>query len=365
MRYAMIMAGGSGTRLWPVSRGERPKQLAPLIDGRSMLAIAVDRAAGLVPEERRYICTGEAHRAAIREALPSFTDDRILGEPTGRDTVNAVGFTAAALAKQDPEAVFAVLTADHLIEPEERFRECVDLGFRLVEDDPTRLVTFSIAPTHPATGFGYVERGEPIAIGGGENRAFVVKQYVEKPDLERAKEYIAAGTFGWNSGMFVWRASTALEAIRKFKPDSYDGLMTIAEAWGTSKQASVLNDVYPTLPKQSVDYAIMEPASGSDDFEVATVVADVQWRDVGSWPSFAETLSGDSSGNRIDAADGDVTTLDCGETLVVNKQPGHHVAVLGLEGFVVVHTERATLVMPAEQAERLKALHGMLPEDIR
>src|SRR6267142_3885066 len=160
MRHAMIMAGGSGTRLWPMSRKSRPKQLLPFIGGRSLLEIAASRLEGLVPPQRRLICTNEAFRAAILQALPQFSDEQILGEPVGRDTVNAVGLTAAVLLKADPHAIFAVLTADHLIEPQEEFARKFDLGFRLIEDDPARFVTFSIKPTFPATGYGYVERGE-------------------------------------------------------------------------------------------------------------------------------------------------------------------------------------------------------------
>lgn len=368
MRYAMIMAGGAGTRLWPMSRKGLPKQLVPFIGGKSLLEIAAERLEGIVPAERRYICTGEAHRAPIRRSLPSFTDGRILGEPTGRDTVNAVAFTAAVLHKLDPGAVFAVFTADHLIEPAEEFRSCVEIAFRLVEENPRRLVTFSITPTYPATGFGYVERGEPIA--GAQNRglAFRVKRYVEKPSLEKAKEYLASGAFGWNAGMFVWKASIVLDALKKLKPETHAGVTKIASAWGTKDQQRMLAEVYPTLPKTSVDYALMEPATGPEGaalgLEVATVVSNVRWKDVGSWPSYAETLPADANGNTASGPPGaPVTSLDCRNTLVVNAEPGHRVTTLGLEGVVVVHTKDATLVMPAAQAERLKDLHGLLPDE--
>lgn len=369
MRYAVIMAGGAGTRLWPVSRADRPKQLVPLVrrNGRSMslLEIAADRLEGLVGARERYICTNESYRSMIRSVLPKFTDDLILGEPTGRDTVNAVGFAAAVIHKRDPNAVFAVLTADHLIEPADLFRDRMELGFELVEQDPSRLVTFSIQPTYPATGFGYVERGNGLPNSRG--LGFKVERFVEKPSLEKAQAYLESGTFGWNSGMFVWKASTILDCLRRYKPESYQGLMKIQSAWGTPDQARVLNEVYPTLPKISVDYAIMEPASreqarASDGVKVCTVLMDLTWLDVGSWPSFAQTLTPDGEGNTVS---GNGRAMKSKNTLVVNSDDRHHVAVLGCEGIIVVHTEDATLVMPASQSEDIKSLHAALPEKLR
>lgn len=373
MRYAMIMAGGAGTRLWPMSRSDRPKQLVPFIrrGGRmmSLLEIAAERLEGLVPPERRYICTNEAYRAPIRAALPKFGDGQILGEPVGRDTVNAVGFGAAVLHKLDPDASFAVLTADHLIEPADLFRDLIELGFELVEKDASRLVTFAIKPTHPATGYGYVERGAELADAKG--RAFRVERFVEKPSRERAQAYIESGAFAWNAGMFVWKAATFLDCLRRYKPESYAGLMRIAEAWGTPDQQRVIEEVYPTLPKISVDYAVMEPATreqartaanARDGVKVCTVLMDLTWLDVGSWPSFATTLEPDADGNRVS---GKGTVYRCENTLVVNSDDRHTVAVLGAEGLIVVHTEDATLVMPAERAEELKLLHGELPERLK
>lgn len=388
MRYAMIMAGGAGTRLWPMSRKDQPKQLIRFItregDSRphSLLELADRRLKGLIEPSRRYICTAEAYRDAIRTQLPSYKDEQVLGEPAARDTVNAVGFAAAVLAKEDKDAVFAVLTADHVIEPEDDFRERMDLGFRLVENDPHRFVTFSIKPTYAATGFGYVERGTPVrdkkhgkhpAIDGVKEHAYQVARFVEKPDLPHAQVYVKSGDFAWNSGMFVWKASTFLEALEKFKPESYEGLMKIQAAWGTKKARSVLESVYPTLPKTSVDYAVMEPASklalksaGKGDearFSVCTVQMDVRWLDVGSWPSFAETVPADKSGNRATGT-GEAVLLGGKNNLVVTTK-GHTVAVLGCEDLIVVQTDDATLVMPRNKAEELKALHGMVNDQLK
>lgn len=375
MRYAMIMAGGAGTRLWPMSRLERPKQLLPLIPrpGRehpmSLLQIAAERLEGLVPPERRYICTGEQYRAAIRECCPEFADDRILGEPVGRDTVNAVGFAAAVFQKLDKDAVFIVLTADHLIEPEDVFRERADLAFRLVEQDPRRLVTFSIKPTYAATGYGYVERAQPLrGVEGADGLAFRVERFVEKPDHSRAQAYFESGHFAWNSGMFVLSATTFLECLKRFLPDSHSGLMTLQGAIGTEAEKATLAEVYPKLPKISVDYAVMEPAAAGkyDGATVATVLTDVSWLDVGSWPSYAETLAPDGAGNRV-GGEAKTVLLDAKNNLVVGDvgQGDHTVALLGVEGLVVVKTKDATLVMSREKAEQLKKLHEQVSPGLK
>jgi mannose-1-phosphate guanylyltransferase len=375
MRYAMIMAGGAGTRLWPMSRLDKPKQLLPLVRGsgsntaaRSLLEVSAARLDGLVPPERRYICTGEGYRAQIRESLSAFSDAQVLGEPAARDTVNAVGFTAAVLQKLDKDAIFAVFTADHVIEPADVFRARVEAGFKLVEADPQRLVTFSIKPTHAATGFGYIERGSPVqGVKGAEGVAWRVARYVEKPSIERAQAYVQSGHFGWSSGMFVWKASTVLSAIKKYKPECYEGLMKIQAAWGTKDQQKVLGEIYPTLPKISVDYAVMEPASTSGDFPVCTVLMDLSWLDVGSWPSYGETLVPDAAGNRVGGSlDKDhATIVSSKNNLLVSSDPNHTIAVLGCEDMIVVHTPEATLVMPRSKAEELKALHGLVDSKLK
>ncbi|MHC4218711.1 MAG: mannose-1-phosphate guanylyltransferase [Planctomycetota bacterium] len=359
MRYAMIMAGGKGTRLWPMSRQHRPKQMLALVDGRSLLELAGTRMEGVVPAEQRLICTSEAHREPLRRALPQFSDEQILGEPVGRDTVNAIGFTAAVLAQRDPDAVFAVLTADHIIEPQDEFRRKLNLGFRLVEDDPSRFATFSIMPTYPATAYGYVERGDPIE---DFQSAYVAKRFVEKPDAVTAQSYINAGTFGWNSGMFIFSAREFLKALRKFKPRAHDGIARIGEAWGGSSQQAVLNEVYPTLPKISVDYAIMEPAAQDDEFTICTITMGVWWMDVGNWPSFGETLVEDEHGNRANAR---TTHLDSRSIVAVSDDPDHTITTIGCDNLIIVHTKEATLVCPASESERVKALAEMVDESLR
>ncbi|MBX3379702.1 MAG: mannose-1-phosphate guanylyltransferase [Phycisphaeraceae bacterium] len=388
MRYAMIMAGGAGTRLWPMSRKEMPKQLIKFIqtqkstlpptpsqregalEMKSLLEIAAGRLEGVVPHEKRFICTSESFRTVIRRDLPEFSDERIMGEPVGRDTVNAVGFAAAVFQKLDKDAVFSVLTADHIIEPQDVFRERMDLGYKLVEADPKRLVTFSVKPTFAATGYGYVERGTPIrGVPGceqdGKSLAFHVARFVEKPDLPRAQAYFQSGSFNWNSGMFVWKASTFLEALKKFKPESHAGMMEIQKAWGTKTQQETIARVYPNLPKISVDFAIMEPASKDKDYSICTVQMDVKWLDVGSWPTYGETLTPDASGNRTANGSGHSLIQQGKNNLIVNGGKNHTVALLGVDDLIVIHTDDATLIMPKSKAEDLKHLHGQVEERLK
>jgi mannose-1-phosphate guanylyltransferase len=377
----MIMAGGAGTRLWPMSRRETPKQLIKFIQShhgeqpRSLLELAAARLEGLIEPANRCICTSESYRAIIRRDLPSFTHEQILGEPVGRDTINAVAFAAAVLHKNDPDAIFAVLTSDHIIEPVEVFQERMDLAFRLVEQDERRLVTFAIKPTYAATGFGYVELGPAIrdipssTSKDGKPLAFRVERFVEKPDAARAQAYVQSGSFGWNSGMFVWKAATVLECLKRFKPETHKGVMEIAAAWGTPDQKTTIDRVYPTLPKISVDYGVMEPVAnaikqGDKSFAIATVQMDIRWLDVGSWPSYAQTVEPDAQGNRI-AGLGSGIAIQGKNNLVVSAVPGRTVALLGCDDLIVVETEDATLVMPKSKAEELKTLHGLVSDYLK
>lgn len=356
MRHAMIMAGGSGTRLWPMSRGNTPKQLIGLFDGKSLLEICAERLDGVVAPEQQWICTNQKHQKVICEIL-GLPEEQLLGEPEPRDTLNAVAFTACVLHKQDPEAVFAVLTADHIIRPQKTFASCLDIGYSLVEEDNSRFVTFGITPTFPATGYGYVELGDTIRDG-----ARICKRFVEKPDKTNAENYIASGNFAWNSGMFIFHAGSFLEALKRLQPESHAGIQKIADAWGTSEQEDTLRREYPALPKISVDYGMMEPASSDDAITLCTVPMDVEWLDVGSWPSYGDTLTPDSNGNRSDTKS---LHLDSKNVLCVSSDKTHTITTIGCEDLVIVHTEDATLVFPESEAQRVKEMHGLVDEDLR
>lgn len=352
MEYGVIMAGGSGTRLWPLSRGRSPKQLLPVIRGKSLLQLSYDRLRGLLPPERIYVCTGENWRQAVLENLPELPPDNLLGEPTGRDTANAVGFPAAVLLKLDPDAVFAVVTADHVIEPVETFQTALRQAFDLVGTHRNALVTFGIIPSYGHTGLGYVHRGEAVAEQKGAHRVLAFK---EKPDKATADRYVESARYYWNSGMFVWRADTVLNELATHLPASYDGLTRIAAAYGTPEQQQAINEIYPRLPRISIDFAVMEPASqGKGRAQVFVVEMDVQWLDVGSWATLAETMNVDDHDNAVDAALH--VFLDSDSNIVLSHDPDHVVTLLGVSDMVVVHTPDATMVCPKSDAQRVKDL---------
>lgn len=383
MEYALIIAGGSGTRLWPMSHASEPKQLIPFIGGRSLLQVARDRLRGLVPAERSYICAGQGHKAAIVHAIEGLDDAQYLGEPTGRDTLNAVGLAAAVIAQRDPQAVIAVFTADHIIEPVDVFQRCVRQGYALASQGKPTLVTFGIRPTHAATGYGYLQLGDATgdaagvtgassvtgasgatALEPGTGRPRVVTQFKEKPDAATAAGYLAAGpgAYLWNSGMFVWKASVLLDCISRYAPENHEGLMTIARAWDTPLREKVAGEVYPTLKKISVDFAVMEPASRDERVRVTAVPMDLTWLDVGSWPSFGQTCEHDAQGNTTSAA----RCIHEGSrnTIVASSDPEHLIATLGCQDMIVIHTPRATLVCPANRAEEIKKLYERVGKEV-
>jgi mannose-1-phosphate guanylyltransferase len=351
MRYALIMAGGSGVRLWPVSRRSAPKQLVPILNGKSLLQLAAKRLEGLIPEERCYVCAGLDHREATLRALPGLSKQRFLGEPVGRDTLNAAGFAAAVIERDDAEAVIGVFTADHLIEPVDRFQRIVAAGYDLAEQPPATLVTYGIEPSYASTGYGYLELGEHIREG-----ARTVTRFKEKPEAASAQSYFEAGPsrYLWNSGMFVWRAATLVDCIRRYAPQNYEGLMRIARQAPGPERDRVAAEVYPGLVKISVDYAVMEPASRDPSVRVAAVPMNLQWLDVGSWASFAKTCRSDEAGNALAAAAHVLS--ETSNTLVYSSEPEHLIATAGCEGLVVIHTPDATLVCRADQAEKVKTL---------
>jgi mannose-1-phosphate guanylyltransferase len=369
MRFALILAGGSGTRLWPLSREGLPKQLVPLPSGESLLEAAYSRLEGLVPESRRFVCGAERHRAASLArvpgiALPAATGiSRYIGESEGRDTLAALALSTALIAREDPEAIVAVFTSDHIIRPLANFRALVGRAYAIVEARPSVLVTFGVKPDRPSTGFGYLELGEEIEGSGGVERR--VSRFREKPDAAAASAFVAAGPgkYLWNSGMFVWGASRFLELVGRYEPSMLAAVSAIAAEAGAQgdpdghRFARAIATAYPSLKKISVDYGVMEPASKDAEVLIVALPLAIEWRDIGSWPAFGELLERDGEGN---ASLGETILVESRGNVAVSTEAGHLVACLGCEDLVVVHTPDATLVCPKGKAEELKKLYAAI-----
>jgi len=334
-----------------LSRQGTPKQLLPLVDGKSLLRLAFERSLASVPADRVLVVTGAAYAEAVAADLPELPVANILGEPVGRDSLNAVAWPAAVLNLLDPDAVIAQVSADQVIEPIEVFTRCLDVAFAVAEADPSALVTLGVVPTSPHTGFGYLHRGEPLP---GFDGAHHVLEFAEKPAREVAEGYLATGEYWWNSGMFVWRAATLLEQLRLLLPATHAAITRLAE------HPELLAEIFPGLARTSVDYGVMEPvSSGYGSAHVAAVALPVQWRDVGGFASLAEILASDAAGN---AVSGLSVTIDAANNVVVNSDPDSVIALLGVSGLVVVRTPQITLVASAADAERIKELVAAVTE---
>ena len=354
MRYVVIMAGGSGTRLWPLSRQGTPKQLLELFDGRSLLRLAYERVAGLVPDDRILVCTSRTYVDVVARQLPELPAENLLGEPVGRDSLSAVAWSAAVLERRDPEAVVAMLSADHIIAPVDGFRDTLERAFEVAETRPRALVTMGVVPTEPHTGFGYLHRDTCVDEGLG---AWRVSEFKEKPELQVAERYLESGEYWWNAGMFVWCVGTLLAQLEVLVPYTAEKVRRIAA------HDDQLDELFPTLLKTSVDYAVMQPVSlGEGDAEVLAVGLDVSWVDVGSYENLAEQFLLDGNGNRVDGCS---LNLDSSGCVIINTAGQRHVvATLGLRNALIVHTASATLVAPLSETGRIRELVNLVREQV-
>lgn len=355
MLHVVIMAGGSGTRFWPRSRRVRPKQLIGIAGHPSMLAAAYGRAAGVAQPENIWVVTTSDLAEAVRAELPKLPKENLIAEPVGRDTAAAIGLAAVAIQARNPRAAMAVVPSDHAIEPAAKFHRAVKAAAQIA-DESEYLLTFAIRPSHPATGYGYIEKGNEYD-GTADTTAFHVQEFTEKPDLATAKRYLRQGKYFWNSGIFVWRASAILAEIQKYLPAHAAALEEIAKTWGTAKAASAIAKTYDGMRKVSIDYGVMEPAAHAG--HVLMVPADFQWDDVGSWTSLANHLPPDPDGNVIE---GRMFVGVDSQNNIVSVEDEHLVTALGVSNLVIIHTPDATMVASREKAQEIKKLIAKLEE---
>ncbi|MCU0914631.1 MAG: sugar phosphate nucleotidyltransferase [Planctomycetes bacterium] len=349
MNYAVIMAGGTGKRLWPLSRQKRPKQMLKLLDGQTLLGRCFERLTPVFDARNILVLTNAGYVDLVRENLPDLPVNNVIAEPVVRDTASAIGLAATVLARYDPEAVMALLTADQLIEPPEVLQEALADAFTFIAQKPETLITFGIKPTFPSTQLGYIKCADPRQCPKCRNTVYSVEAFREKPDQETARQYVESGAYSWNSGMFVWRAKTILANLQEFLPEAMEPLRKIAGGWDTPAQGRILQEWFPKLPKISIDYAVMEKAR-----DVHAIRLDCQWLDMGSFAALADIIKSDENNNVVVAGISEL--LDCRNDIIVTEDRGHLIAAIGLENIVIAHTPDATLVCHVSQTERLKTL---------
>ncbi len=342
--YAVILAGGSGERFWPLSTKSRPKQFISLFGGRPLLSLAVERLHGLIPADRIYIITAERLAEDTAEAAWNVPRANIIGEPCKRDTAPAIAVACGMVHGRDPEGVVCILTADQLMSDVETFRLTLADSIKVASREDV-IVTMGIQPTYPATGFGYIDAGEELETRT-VTRFNKARRFVEKPDAYTAARYVESGHYCWNAGMFIWRTETMRNALAAHAPDLAQLGDLVAATDSTDALEAVLRRTYPSLRAISIDYAVMEHADN-----IVMARGAFGWDDVGSWPSVAGHFSADLDGNVVIGA---CEQMEAQNNIVISEN--RLTALIGVRGLVVVHSENATLICPKERAEEVKKL---------
>lgn len=340
--YAVVMAGGSGTRFWPASRRARPKQFLPISGGQPMLAETCARLEGLVPWERILVVTAESQAALVRATLPELPRANVLCEPAARNTAPCVAFAAHEIARRAPDSVQIVLPADHVIRPLASFQRTLRAAVQAATREDA-LVIFGVRPDHPATGYGYIEAGATLAEVDGL-ALYGVTRFVEKPARARAEAFLAAGNFLWNSGMFVWRTRAIDAALQRHAPALRAGLARVASG-------EALERVYPTLPSVAIDVAVLEKADN-----VRMLAIDYGWNDVGSWSALPEVHAPDAQGNWRVLSGGARLVAEDARGCVAYAEGDEVLALIGVQDLVVVRAGNATLVCPRARAQDVKTI---------
>lgn len=349
--YAVLMAGGSGTRFWPASRQDRPKQLLPMGCEQPLLVETSQRLGDLVPPERQFVITSRRTVDVVREMLPALPPEQVVGEPEGRDTAPCLGLAGRLVARLDPEAVVVAMPSDHIITPAEVFREHLEAAREALVAHPDQLLVFGIEPTHPATGYGYLRRGH--ALGEFRDKTlYALDAFIEKPDQERAGGMLAEGGHSWNAGLFAFRPAALQSAFEAHLPDMVAGLDAIADSWRSEDFETRLAEIFPSLQKISIDFGVMERQQGT-----LMLPLPVKWNDVGSWTSLENLHDSDEAGNVVT---GQGLLLDTSNSIISADQGV--VAARGVDGLIIVHTPDATMVCRRDDDQGVKAIVEALRE---
>ncbi len=346
MLHAVIMAGGSGTRFWPQSRRQLPKQFLRMIGDETLIQQSAGRCQPAISQEQVWIVTGAAHAVETARQLPSVPSRQILVEPCGRNTAPCIGLSAIQMLAQDPDAVMLVMPADHVIKPTFQFQQAVAQAVSVIADEPSSMVLFGVEPDYPSTGFGYIQRGERVPTLSCP--MYRVKSFHEKPNLLTASRFMATSEYYWNCGIFVWRAQTILDALQEFSPEIFEILNRLKPVIGTDQWQTVFEAEFPKMPSISIDYAVLEKAAG----RVCVLEAPFDWDDVGSWQALTRLFSSDRDGNTVDGLCCAVDTSGC----VVRSSGDHLIATVDVKDLIIVHTPSATLVADRRDEGSLKKL---------
>lgn len=348
----VIRAGGIGTRLWPYSRQDKPKQFHRMAGERTMLEDAVGRIGPIAAPVEIFVSTGASMAPLVREQLPELLPEHLIVEPALRNTGPAVGLECTLLEARYPGCAVASLGSDHYIGRADEFCRLLQVADEALASRPDYLFTLGVKPTRAETGYGYIRRSTVLEEVAGEP-IYGVEAFTEKPGVEQAAEYLESGQYLWNSNMFAWKAATVLELFARFEPEMHEGLMRIQAAVGTADEQAAIAREYPRLKALAIDNAIIERAE-----KVATIEADIEWGDIGSWAALTDVLPADEAGNLLS---GDVLAIDVENTTVYGPE-GKIVALVGVEDLVVVDTEDALLVCKKGEAQRVKEVLERLQE---
>ena len=349
--YAVILAGGGGTRLWPMSRADFPKQMLPLVENSSMFTVSVERLAPLFTPDQIYVVTGSQFAEAMHTQSPEIPLENFLVEPYGKNTGPAAALAAAVIYKRDPQATIVLLTADHHIADKEQFRAVLAAGYTLAQDD--YIVTLGISASVPSTGFGYIQRGEKLcAIDGFD--CFQSRGFTEKPDMHTAMRFITSGDYSWNSGMFIWRADRALREFEQHQPEIYRAMMALQPSVDTPDYEAKLQEVWEQIPKVQIDAGLMEKTD-----HIVVIPVDIGWSDVGSWEALYEVLDLDMDGNGFKGNSPNRIVIDTKNTLVYSDKL---TVTIGVEDLVVVETPDALMICKKDRTQDVKKVVDRLRE---
>ncbi len=349
--YALIMAGGSGTRLWPLSRKTRPKQVLPLVEEHTMFQISVERLDPLLPPDRIFVVTGRDLLDQLRADAPQIPAENFIVEPFGMNNGPAAGLGTMHIQNRDPDAIIAYLGSDHHIADKDKFRRVLAAGAELSKEG--YIVTLGISPSFPSTGFGYIKRGEPLAQVG-EFQAYHSEGFVEKPDTDTAIQFLTTGMYSWNSGMFIWHIDQILAEFARQQPAMFALLEEIGCSIGLEQYQETLEQAWPKMKKLSIDYAVMEGTQN-----MAVIPVDIGWSDIGSWATLFEVLAGDLDGNVSRGHGHEHVKIDTKETLIVSDRM---VVTIGIEDIVIVDTDDVLLVCHRDRSQDVRQVVSWLKE---